>query len=293
MNADTYVEMQALVDTEWVAAHLHDPGLRIFDCTLLLAPTAEDPFRFETVDRIWPRGHLPGAGFLDLKVELSDPLSRWPLQFTMPRSRQFAEVLGRKGVGEDTRVVLYSAQHPMCAARVWWMLRTFGFDNACVMDGGWEKWVAEGRPVSTEPCGYAPAQFHVHHRGHLVASKAEVRAAIGNPKVLLINALSRKQHAGEGVNYGRPGRIPGSVCVPAAELVTRGTGTLRPIEELRALFESAGVRRGLRLITYCGGGIAAACEAFVLSLLGYGDVAVYDGSLAEWSNDPTLPLEIG
>ena len=123
--------------------------------------------------------------------------------------------------------------------------------------------------------------------------KAEVRAALGDPSVRLVNALTRKQHAGDGAHYGRPGRIPDSTCVPALMLVQRGTGMFQPLPELRAAVEAAGIKPGQRVITYCGGAIAAACDAFVLTLLGHDDVAIYDGSLAEWSNDLSLPMETG
>lgn len=293
MSTEEFARPQYLVETGWVAAHLADPTLRVFDCTIILTPTPDDPFRIESGRGAWERGHVPGSDYVDLQEELSDRSSPPPLRFTMPRAEQFAEVMGRHGVSDDARVVVYSAGHPMWAARVWWMLRAFGVDDAAVMDGGWEKWVAERRPVSVEPCRYPPARFHPRPRPGLIVGKADVRAALSDTGVRLVNALTPKQHAGRGVHYGRPGRIPGSVCVPALMLVEWGPGTFQRPAELRAAFDAAGVRPGQRVITYCGGGIAAACDALALTLLGYDDVAVYDGSLAEWSNDPSLPMETG
>lgn len=293
MNSAGFVETRHLVDTDWVAAHLDDPSVRIFDCTLLSIASAGRPARTEPVQAHWAVGHVPGAGWLDLKNELSDPRSRWPLQHTMPRLRQFSDVMGRKGVGRDTHVVLYSAGHPMAAARVWWMLHAYGFDDACVVDGGWERWVAEDRPVSCAPCEYPATNFEGHVRPGAVVSRIDVRAAISDPGVLIVNALSRQQHSGEGVHFGRAGRIPGSRCVPAQELVNPRDGRFRSPAELRRLFRAAGLRDGQRVITYCSSGIAAACDAFALAMLGHEDVALYDGSLAEWSNDPTLPMETG
>lgn len=293
MPFDGSARKSLLVEPRWVAEHLADPSLRVFDCTIVLTPTPDDPFHTDSGRDAWARGHVPGSGFLDLERELSAPASDAPLRYTLPSAQQFAEAMSRHGVGDGMRVVLYSAGHPMWATRVWWMLRAFGFDDASVMDGGWDRWVVEAHPVSTEPCRHAPARFIARPRPSLIADKSEVRRAIGNPRVRLINALTRKQHAGEGVHYGRPGRIPGSTCVPAWSLVERGKRTFQPQEALRAAFVDAGLEPGQRVITYCGGGIGAACDAFALALLGHHDVAVYDGSLAEWSNDPAMPMELG
>ena len=284
------MSIELLVEPAWVAAHLADSSLRVFDCTILFAPTRDDPVRIESGLSAWVLGHVPGADFLDVQYELSAAPSP---RFTMPSAKQFAEAMSRHGVSDETHVVLYTTAHPMWATRVWWLLRAFGFDNAAVMDGGFPRWVAEGREVSTAPSRYGPAQFVSRPRPALMADKAEVRAALGDPRIRLVNALSRKQHSGEGVHYGRPGRVPGSACVPAGSLVERGTSTFLAREALRAAFDGAQIESDQRVIAYCGGGIAATCDAFALRLLGYDDVAVYDGSLTEWSSDPSLPMETG
>lgn len=256
-----------LVDTDWVSSHLDDLDLRIFDCTILLTPTSEDPFKIETVQSVWQKGHVPNAGFLDLRDELSGPWKRSPLEFNLPSEKQFGQAMSQKGVNRSSFVVLYSAQHPMWATRVWWMLRAFGHDDVVVMDGGWDKWVAEGRPTSIEACHYAPTKFESSKRSTLFVDKIEVQKALGAPENILLNALSRKQHAGQGIHYGRPGRIPGSACVPISALVQRGVPTFQPIDVMRAAFDEVGVRHDQRVITYCGSGIAGSCSAFALSML--------------------------
>ena len=281
-----------LVETDWLAAHLADPDLRIFDGTTYLDP---DPVRVYTVRSgrpDWERGHIPGAGHLDLQGELSDTAS--PLRFTMPPAGEFAAVMSRHGVGEGTRVVLYSAGSIIWATRIWWMLRAFGFDAAAVLNGGLDKWQAEGRPLSTEPSRHAPARFVARPRPELIATTAEVAAAIGDGRTAIVNALTARQHTGEGgVHYGRPGRITGSVNVPAHRLVDAQTKAFRPAGDLAALFAAAGADGAERVITYCGGGIAASADAFVLTMLGHSRVAVYDGSLSEWANDLAAPMETG
>jgi thiosulfate/3-mercaptopyruvate sulfurtransferase len=179
----------------------------------------------------------------------------------------------------------------MWAARVWWMLRAFGFDQAAVLNGGWHKWTLEGRPVSTEPCRYPPARFTARLRPDLMAAKREVLAAIGDSGTCLINALTVEDHAGTTAYYGRPGHIPSSVNVPTVTLVDPVTHAYLPAEQLRAKFAAVGALNRGRVITYCGGAIAACSDAFVLTLLGVTNVAVYDGSLLEWAGDPTLPVE--
>jgi thiosulfate/3-mercaptopyruvate sulfurtransferase len=181
----------------------------------------------------------------------------------------------------------------MWATRVWWMLRAFGFDRAQVMNGGWEKWTAEGRPSCAVPCAYPRATFVARPRPGLIVTKAEVRRAIGDPGTVTINALTQKQHTGEGVHYGRPGRIAGSVCVPSVTLLERGTTSYRAADELRAAFQAASATPDRRVITYCGAGIAASNDAFVLAMLGHERVALYDGSLSEWVADPEAPMETG
>jgi len=285
--------LDLLVETEWLAQHLQDPAVRILECTVYLHP-ADVPggYRVETGRARWTQGHIPGAGFADLHEELSDTTSS--LRFMLPPAAQFAEAMSRYGVGPGVRVVLYDRFVNMWAARVWWMLRAFGFDNAAVLNGGWKKWTLEGRPVATDD-GAAPRRsFAAHPRPDLVADKAGVLAALGEERACVLNALTEEQHRGTGgASYGRPGRIAGTTNVPARGLVDPETHAYLPDELLRQQFAAAGALDARRVVTYCGGGIAASSDAFALALLGRDDVAVYDASLSEWAADPSLPMEQG
>jgi thiosulfate/3-mercaptopyruvate sulfurtransferase len=202
--------------------------------------------------------------------------------------------MSRFGVGEGTRVVLYSTTTPQWATRVWWLLRVFGFDEAAVLDGCWQKWSREDRPVETGAARPRPSgHFIVKEQRRLMVGKAEVQQAIGDGAVCTLNALAPEQHAGTGGNtYGRPGRIRGSVNLPAAHLIDPATGAFLPAAELRRRFEGVGAF-GREVITYCGGGIAASADAFALVMLGHPDVKLYDASMSEWATDPTLPMETG
>ena len=141
--------MEALVSTSWLASQLGEADLRVLDCTVLLAPLPDGGYAVESGRAAWEQAHIPGSAFADLAGELSDPRS--PLRFTMPTPERFAEAMGALGVGDGNRVVLYDSRANMWAARVWWMLRAFGFDAAAVLDGGWRAWTTDGRPTSTEP----------------------------------------------------------------------------------------------------------------------------------------------
>ena len=286
---------EALVQTDWLEAHLGDAGLRIFECTTWLRPAApgeQAPYHPQAARADYEAGHIPGAGFLDLPGELSRQDA--PVHFMMLPPARFAGVMGRHGVGGDVRVVLYSRDRIMWATRVWWMLHAMGFDRAAVLDGGFEKWVAEGRPVSREPCAYPPATFTPRPRPELFVDRRAVLEVIDHPGVLLVNTLSEPDFRGdEPSRYGRPGRIPGSVNLPWPGLTEPETKLLIPLDEAAKRVEAIGADRARRIVCYCGGGISATMGLFLLHRLGYDNLALYDASMAEWARDESLPIERG
>ena len=285
-----------LVSTDWLAEHVADHNVRVFEATVFLHPREGGGYRVESGRNEYEAGHIPGAGFLNLQGDFSDNDQHF--RFMMPSAEAFAESAGRQGISESSKLILYDRSGSMWAARFWWMFRSMGCNDAAVLDGGWRRWTAEGRPVSTDAAAYEAAVFTPTVDTAKFADLGEVMALVesGNSDgSCLINALGREQHSGAdgGRIYGRPGHIPGSANVPAMELIDAETGLYRPAEELASLFERAGADRARRVVTYCGGGIAASNDAFVLSLLGYQDIAVYDASMSEYAADPTLPLEVG
>ena len=294
--SDRFRYPDALVSSEWLATHSNDPHLRLYECTTYLAAPAEGaaaPYTVVSGRADFEQGHLPGAAFLDLQGELSDASSPPHLRFTMPDPHVLGGAFARRGIGDDTRVVLYARGAVQWATRVWWMLRAIGFDNAAILDGGWEKWQAESRAVSTEEADYPPATLTVTPRPALFAEKAEVAAAMEDGTVCTINALSPELHRGEDNRYGRAGRIPGSVNLPAASLTPGPDKTFLDPASVREAFERIGADPSKRTIVYCGGGIAATLDAYLLHQLGYEDVAVYDASMSEWAKDDSLPVQLG
>ena len=281
-----------VMSTEDLARRMGAPALRIFDCTTYLRPRPEGGYTAESGRANYDKGHLPGAAYLDLGADFSDAAS--PLRFTLPALDTLTKAFAARGIGHGTFVVLYSHGTPVWATRFWWMLRAIGFDDAAILDGGLDKWKAENRPLQTEASGYPPATLSLRARPDLFVDKTAIASAIGKAGTLTLNALSHDQHKGSGgVTYGRAGRIPRSSCVPAAGLFGPDK-TLKPIAELRAAFEGVGTTPDKKVLVYCGGGIAASLDAFVLTaMLGHKNVAVYDNSMQEWSNDPALPMETG
>lgn len=288
-----YAHPEAIVDTAWLAAHGAEPGLRVFDCTTYLRYETGTgrPYRVESGRADYDQAHIPGSGFLDLQGELSETSA--PTNFMMLPPEELAARFAARGVGQGTRVVLYARASMQWATRVWWMLRAIGFDAAAVLDGGFDKWAAEGRPTESAETRYAPAELRAQPRPGLFVGKDAMLAAIGDGAACSINALSPELHRGENDRYGRAGRIPGSVNLPAAALLDPATQRFRDADAVAAQFAAVGATPEKRILLYCGGGIAATLDAFLLHQLGYRDLAVYDASMSEWAKDASLPVEVG
>lgn len=280
-----------LVSTDWLARHLDDPGVRVLDPSTLLIPRPD----FSMYDAVAARdafeqGHVPGAAFVDIQGELSRPDPR--LRFMLPDAQTFARAMSGYGVSDTSFVVAYSTANHWWATRLWWMLKVFGHARVAVLDGGFQKWQAENRPVES---GVASprARGRFTPRGPdlgMVATREDVLAAIGAGDVCNINALHPKQHAGTGgVTYGRRGHIAGSINIPASAHVN-ADNTFKNLDELRVLLAQA--MQKPKAITYCGGGIAATSVALGLAMLGHKSVKVYDASLTEWAADAGLPMEL-
>lgn len=291
MNART-PKPEMLVAPAWLEGHLEDPGVRIIDCTVKLVPQPVGPSRIESGRARWESGHIPGAAYLHMTEDLSAP--RDGLPYNLPSGQHMTALLSRIGVDRDTIIVLYGTMQTTAITRAWWVLRASGVQDVRILDGGWHRWTAEGRPTTTEVSTFAPGNFVASPTPALITDRAAVRAAINDSGALLVNALSPEQFRGTGgAHYGRPGRIPGSVNLPTMALIDPQTQRYRPLAELERMFAAEGVFERERVIAYCGGGIAASTTVFVLEMLGHPHASLYDESLLEWSNDPELPMETG
>jgi thiosulfate/3-mercaptopyruvate sulfurtransferase len=278
--------MDTLVTTEWLSRHLDDPDLVVLDCTVCTIPEDDGSYRNVSGLADYNKGHIPTAGFADLKGDLVDCNST--IEFAVPTPEQFCSAMGALGVGDDSRVVLYDANYSAWAARVWWMLRWVGFDQAALLDGGLKVWTAEARPLSTEPATRAARHLTPAPRPQLIADRDEVLASIDDGAVSIIDTMPEEYYRGEKTLYQRPGHIPGASNANALNLFDE-SGRYRPDEELADLIDGD---RNVRAITYCGGGIMASSSAFVMTRLGFTNVAVYTASLQEWAADPANPMVV-
>jgi thiosulfate/3-mercaptopyruvate sulfurtransferase len=287
-----FAHPEYLVETDWLAQHLDDPNVLVLDCTTHLIPDPKITYEVKPGREDFEQGHIPGAQFVDMLRDVSDTSQR--LRFMRQSPDDFAAAMRRFGANTTTRIITYSSANVWWATRLWWLLHEFGYDNAAVLNGGWQKWHREARSVETGPAKPRPAgNFTVGTVRNLMVDKEEVQRAIGNGAICTINALQPQQHTGGGGNsYGRPGRIAGSVNVPAAHLLDPETNTFLPADELRKRFDAVWAM-DRQVINYCGGGIAASADALALIMLGHKDVKLYDASLSEWAKDPTLPMETG
>jgi len=292
MQKLSYKYPQAIVSTDWLASNINSPDVRIFDCTTHLDynPKSDHPYDVTNGQIGYELGHIPGSSLLDLQGDLSD--NKKPYLFAIPDAESLSEAFGQLGIGDDTHVILYARENPQWAARVWWMLYFLGFDKASILDGGMVKWSMENREVVSGNEHYPKASFSPKPRLNVFVDKNAVLKAIYDENTCTISALSPDLHSGKTLRYGRAGRIPGSKNVPAVCLIDRKNTTFLSAQKVSEVFNTAGISSSNNIITYCGSGIWAAMNAFMLYQLGYENISVYDNSMSEWGRDEKLPLEV-
>ena len=277
-----------LVSTQWLADYLGNDQLVVLDATVLpfAAPNGRPGF-LSGHEQYLVSGHIPGAYFADLIEEFSDTESQLP--FTHQGADTFAAAAGELGIDNEKTVVIYDASVGQWAARLWWLFRSFGYDRVAVLDGGYKKWLAEERSVDVGHLAPTPATFVATERPELWATSADIEDILdGKAEGALVCGLPPKEFSGEEGPRARNGHIPGSINVPAGRLVDRETNAVIPDDQLRAAFGPAFAED--RIIAYCAAGVAASADALALTLLGHRNVAIYDGSLSEWSQNERLPV---
>jgi len=282
-----YAHPEALVGTEWLAAHLSDPHVRVVDGSFKLpgiTPTAREDY-----DRV----HIPGAVFFDID-DICEP--RASLPHMIPSADLFAQKIGALGIGDDDRVVVYDSAGLSSAGRAWWMLRLFGHHDVAVLDGGLPKWRAEGRPLDAAAPSPPQRRFTAHFDPSLVRDKRALIENLATRREQVVDARAAGRFDGTAPEPRagmRSGHIPGSRNVPYELLTDPGTRQLKSADELARLFRDAGVTLDRQVVTSCGSGVTACALAFALHLIGHPGAAVYDGSWSEWGLPGDTPVETG
>ncbi|HEX5148905.1 MAG TPA: sulfurtransferase, partial [Candidatus Limnocylindrales bacterium] len=273
--------------TEWLGEQLGRSGLRILDARWRPDGSGADVHR---------AGRIPGSVHVDWRKDLVDEGDDGDV-LRLASPERVAAVAERAGVGDGTTVVIYDDTDSLYAARVWWTLRAYGLESVRILDGGFPAWESEGRPVTRTVVDTLsttmtlPTTFTPRGPTRLQLTTSDVRGLLGAPDVTLLDARAPAEYRGFEGNTRRLGHIPGAVNVPVGGMHAAGTQRLRSGDELRDRLHAANVSRGRRMVTYDGSGVAAAKLAFVLTLLGHEDVAVYDGGWAEWGNRMDLPVD--
>ncbi len=276
-----------LVSTDWLAAHLRDPKVKVIDASYKMPgvlPLPADDFI---------TAHIPGAVFFDVNA-IADKSDPRPHMY--PTAEQFAQDVSALGISSDDTVVAYDAGGWVAAPRAWWMFLSFGHPNVKVLDGGMQKWTSEGRPVESGPVAPKPGKFQAKFDPSFVRSKEQLLDNVETKKEQVIDARPRPRFEGTVVEPWpgrRSGHIPGSCNVPYADLFDAKTGAMKPLDELRKAFTSAGIDTAKPIVTSCGSGVSALVLTLALYRLGVRGSALYDGSWAEWGLPDGPPIATG
>ncbi len=276
-----YARPELLASTEWLADNLGRPELRILDVRWRPDGTGPD---------VHARGHIPGAAHLDWSAELVET-DEDAGGILLAGPDKVAAALGRAGVGDGTTLVVYDDTASLYAARTWWSLRTYGYESCRILDGGFTAWAAGSRDVSQAVVAPPQARFSPRANLRMRLTTTDVRGLLGSSDAVLLDARAPAEYRGYEGNGRRLGHIPGAINVPVATMTRPEDQCFRDGDEVRAILRGASLDRQRRIVCYDGTGVAAAKLAFVLTLLGHDDVAVYDGGWSEWGDRLDLPVE--
>ena len=284
---------EAIVTCEWLKENLEDKKVRIYDCTTFLHYTDEHPskpYDVESGYKDYLEKHIPGASFLDLQNQISNTESQF--KFTLPDVEILSSRFGKLGIGDPHHIILYSTNGLQWATRVWWMIYMLGYKKVSILNGGLREWKRNDYDLESGENVYSETVFSKSKNQSFFVGKEQTLDAMNDNSCFLINALTSDIHNGESTRYGRPGRIPSSINIPFSDLMDINTHMLKSPKEALSVFAKYNIPKESEILNYCGGGIAATLNAFVLYQLGFQKLKVYDNSLSEWAMDNSLPMEL-
>ena len=275
-----------LVTTAWLEKHLHDSNLRIIEIRGKVLPPTEPPPHYFSDRAGYEAAHIPGAAYIDWQVDIVDPLS--PSNDVVAPDI-FAKLMARLGIGNGTSVIIYDNAASMFACRMRWALRYYGHDDVRILDGGWDKWRAEARPVTAELPQFPPANFVPRINPALIATAADILAALETDALQLIDVRSPAEFSGAASRAQHGGHIPTAINLPRKTMVAADL-TLRPAQELQSLFTETGIALDSPdTVIYCNSGVSATFGMLALEVAGARDLRIYDSSWKEWGNDDSTP----